>query len=423
MTTLEVSSKLAAGRKFACPTHEEQDQFWRDENVDSHVCEFKFDPTRSLTLQHPHDPRVIVRHLYADTRHLPLIKRGQNLRYQDIEKTKYRKILNDMLEDPMTDLKVQGVLLVAEQENDVQMVSEDTIRVRFGRNGGQNNGAHTLLNSLKARHLLPEDQTRYLMLTLVSGHKDPCALSIAHNGNVKDGSRLNLLGYFDFLKDGAKKVTASEGSLYEEIKWTENDTGNWPVEEVIKFLTCLNIGLFPNGKPSEVKHPSVVYNANGLTKFSQNRASFANFSPVLHQLLTLICEIRSLGGAIVLDRMNHGGDAAKATALIYTKGIDPISGTPKALLANSTTYITLASFRPLLKDSAEGWNWVLPFPGIETFVRDSLPNLIDIMLSRPTQYTKMDDYLRGSFESANGSADKFWAKLYRRVTLDLKKGK
>jgi len=200
---------------------------------------------------------------------------------------------------------------------------------------------------------------------------------------LNNASKMNHQNKFDWIK----KSIASE-DYAKDIVYFQNDEGSVLVDDLIAYMTALNIDLYPiTGRPQ----PIISYNSKGgcLAKFVENEDSYRKFERILPDILDLYDRISiKLREAYNED----GGNAGLLT--VYNSTKKPLRGkrrVHKLSFTGAETYhrlekgvnlAVLSAFRTQLKtvkNNKSGKTYFAWKKGIESVHTLLENNALDLM--------------------------------------------
>jgi hypothetical protein len=216
-------------RKISHPILENIDKYWL-------TIAARDLPANISTKANARDPRGLNRHVYKEVR--------SSLEGETADVGTF-----DLMNKGITIL-AESVRVISKEQGLYEVVIDDAV-------GGIVDGAHTarIIWESNSEGTTPEDQ--YVEVYIRTGVSKPLISEIARGLNtgiqVAPQSIYNKAGHFDWIK----KIIEKEpyGKL---IAWSESDTGDYDVRDLIGILEAFNIFDFPNDVNAS-KHPIASY--------------------------------------------------------------------------------------------------------------------------------------------------------------------
>lgn len=250
------------------------------------------------------DPRFHKSHgiehhiMYVAARELAsAIGKGPNAREQNTNKQVYKKVAQSLRDIDTVEgtfhLKNMGIVINAES---IERIEDDLFEISLTQEDfhGIVNGGHTydLIQEANAENETPGEQfVRVEIRTRVPNEWIPMmADGLNTSVQVQQYALADLSGYFDWIKEALKGEP-----YFDKIAWTENESADLDIRYVVRVLTAMHIGFFPNapGK-SGVSHPVEAYEKphGALTRFvtdaKRNKGrEYRRLKPVLKDALVL----------------------------------------------------------------------------------------------------------------------------------------
>jgi len=198
---------------------------------------------------------------------------------------------------------------------------------------------------------------------------------------LNDSSKLNHKNKFDWIKESLK-----DQDYAEDVVYFQNDEGSILVDDIIAYMTALNIDLYPVSGGTQ---PIIAYNSKGgcLAKFRENEDSYKKFEKILPDILALFdhisIELREAYNA-------NGGNAGSLS--VYNSTKIPTRGKRRshklAFIADETYHrlekgvnlAVLSSFRTQIRTKkVKGVDYFVWKDGIENVYKILEDNALDIM--------------------------------------------
>ncbi len=226
-----------------------------------------------------------------------------------------RAIVTTLMEDPEKFvIKNQGIYLLAEKADFAKGtggLGRLTIRFNDADSHGLVNGGHTFLaiRQVAEDPERPENWEPYVRLHIFQmGSADSSVITEMAEGlnrslQVDDPSIENLKGTFNEIR---KSLEGKQG--YEQIAYRQGDSGDIDIQQVLMYMSLLNIKKFPDRKT----HPHVIFSQPKvvLNNFvadvnlekdknyddskDSNDSAFKRMIPRLHEILVLTDVIQRL---------------------------------------------------------------------------------------------------------------------------------
>ncbi|PAX60133.1 AIPR family protein [Brunnivagina elsteri] len=207
-----------------------------------------------------------------------------------------RAIVTTLMEEPEKFvIKNQGIYLLTEKASHSKgSGGEGILTLRFSdpQKHGLVNGGHTFqaIRQVAEDQERPEQWNPYVRLHIFEmGSADSSVITEMAEGlnrslQVDNPSLENLRGTFDEIR---KSLEGKCG--YEEIAYRQGDSGNVDIQQVLMYMSLLNIKKFPDRKihPHTIfSQPKVVLN-NFIEDIKSEDSAFKRMIPHLHEILVL----------------------------------------------------------------------------------------------------------------------------------------
>jgi len=200
----------------------------------------------------------------------------------------YVEIINSLnSDDGMFHKKNKGMTLVVGKTDYNSKTQLLKLCFRKGKDAmssdGLLDGGHTY--RIIQEHREDGLENQYVKATILVGIAPEMIPEISaglNNGTaLKDSSKYNQENKFEGIKNSLKNESYAKDIIY-----YQNQDGSILVEDIITYMTALNIDLYPT---KEKQLPIVAYNskASCLTKFGENPKSYQKFEKILPDILEL----------------------------------------------------------------------------------------------------------------------------------------
>jgi hypothetical protein len=207
-----------------------------------------------------------------------------NARTQSPDKRLYSQISDSLLgqtdDTPgLFHLRNQGITILADSATYNPKFRTIELDLYDKETHGLVNGGHTYQIFCNAMEENPDERVWvHVMCGIPKHHVVEISKGLNTSLQVKTGSLIDLQGDFDWIKE-----ILSEYSEY--IAWDENDSGRLKVEDILKYMTCLNVIQYP----SEDSHPMKAYSNQELVlkNYSANLDQYKSMSNVLIDICKL----------------------------------------------------------------------------------------------------------------------------------------
>lgn len=274
-----------------------------------------------------------------------------------------KEIVRTLKEDPEKfALKNQGIYVIAEDaEFKKESGGQGWVHIRLSdpKKHGVVNGGHTFraIREVAEDEERPDPWTAYVRMHIFKADNPDAALiaemaeGLNRSLQVDDPSLENLRGSFDRIK---KQLSGKQGE--QQIAYRQGDSGDIDVQQVITYMSMLNLNEFPDRK----KHPYTLFGQpksvlqSFIEEINKENSAFDLILPRLHEILVLTDRIQMLTapsfGKIKISnakKNNRVGSATKKKIPAYFAGGNIGGDVPLGFL-----YPMLAAFRANISHSA-----------------------------------------------------------------------
>lgn len=310
-------------------------------------------------------------------------------------------------------LKHNGITLVAQS---VRKSGENFI-VEFGDEHGILDGGHSYEIILKCQGVEGADlSSQFVKFEIHTQVPNDWIPEMAGGRNtsvqVQPMSLANLSRKFDWMKAEFKGTSHAD-----TIAWEEGDEGEYTARDVVAFLTCFNVDLYPN-EVGNTTHPVVAYErpAAALDTYEDKLAVFEKARPILKDLLVLYEIIRRDGRT----RYNDAAPKRRGGALAFVEKSRskskpwtfPIAGGESEYrVMKGAAMPMLAAFRWLVEHDPDtgSYRWRGGFDHVLALWEELAVELME--MTRETS----DDTGRNA--NAIGKSRSHWSNLHARVAM------
>jgi hypothetical protein len=335
-----------------------------------------------------------------------------NARVPNIRKRVYKDIeaslLNEDGEPGTFHLKHKGITLVASK---VEALDKETFAVTVkDEEQGILDGGHTYTLITKDRGLAPVPSNQWVKFEILTNIPPEWIPEIAGGLNtsvqVQPMSLDNLAHDFDWVKAELKNEP-----YFDDIAWKENEGGEFDARDLVSFLTCFNIALFPN--TSDVQ-PVMAYEKKSLSlkQFEERPQDYKRLRPILKDILCLHDTIRCDSKRY----WNEAGGAFGRLAFVEYREKRPFAfpftgKQSTSRLMNGALYPMLASFRWMVEDNPKTneVRWRGGFDRVLTRWEKTAEELMRMTSQASTEL--------GRNPNAIGKSRNHWANLHARVAM------
>lgn len=214
-----------------------------------------------------------------------------------------KEIVRTLKEDPEKfALKNQGIYVIAE---DVEFKKEAGgqgrvyIKLTDPKKHGVVNGGHTFraIREVAEDEDRPDPWTAYVRMHIFKANEPDAALiaemaeGLNRSLQVDDPSLENLRGSFDKIK---AQLSGKRGE--EQIAYRQGDSGDIDVQQVITYMSMLNLNAFPDRR----RHPHTLFGQpkavlqSFIEEINKENSAFDLILPRLHDILVLTDRIQIL---------------------------------------------------------------------------------------------------------------------------------
>lgn len=200
----------------------------------------------------------------------------------------YVEIINSLnSDDGLFHKKNKGMTLVAgKTEYDAR---KQLLKLSFRKGKDQMSsdgildGGHTysIINNHREDGLENQFVKATIMVGVPSDLIPELSAGLNNSTALNDSSKMNHQNKFDWIKESIKAEDYAD-----EVVYFQNDNGTVLVDDLIAYMTALNIDLYPIASRTQ---PIIAYNSKGgcLAKFRENEDSYKKFEMILPDILEL----------------------------------------------------------------------------------------------------------------------------------------